>query len=441
MRISAKLALVLSVTIAASVGAASLVFVQLQRAALKRAEAEKERMLLSSARKVAGESLLSNDPLMLVSYLTALRRDRPEVTSCRFLLDGQWQEVKGPASSEPGTPRVIGASLPDGRSTKIELGLSQGLLAQAERRQFGAMVKDVAKAAAGAILIGLLLSIPLSRTLTRRIVRIEEALEEIGEGRFVEVPAEPGKDEISRLSRSVAGMSKKLGELDEMKRMLVASVSHELRSPAAAIAAHVKELLAEKPGDAVALRLNSIRRQAERLEHFVSNMLEMARIERGRLEYSPREGDLGPVVEDSASFFSAKAREAGIELTSKIAPGLPALPFDPDLIAQVLANLLSNAVKFTPKGGTIVAALRRDKDHLVCSVVDSGVGLSAEALGRIFSPFERVPNMLKATGTGLGLAISKAIVETHGGHMGAESEPGKGSRFYFELPLKPASRV
>lgn len=442
MKISAKLALVLSAAVAVSVGASGLAFVQLQRGALRRAESEKERLLLDGVQKVAGESLLAKDPLMLVSYLTYLRRDRPEVSRCRFLLDGQWQDIAGAqSSSDASQTHLVKASLPDGRESQVEVAISSDLLVASERRQFEAMLRDVAKAGGAAALLGLLLSIPLSRTLTRRIVRIETALEEIGKGGFTKVEEDPGSDEISRLSRGVNEMSSQLGELDEMKKLLVASVSHELRSPLSAIEANVRELLGQMSAGPAASRLESIRRHAARLEHFVSSMLEMARIERGKLDYSPRLGELGPVVEDAAAFFAPRARDAGLEITAKVAPGLPAFSFDADLIGQVLANLLSNAIKFTEKGGKLSIDVRQGAAQIVvCSVTDTGVGIPAEALNRIFTPFERVPNMLRATGTGLGLAISKAIVERHGGRMGAESAPGTGSRFYFELPLAPSPK-
>lgn len=439
MRIQAKLALILSLTVAASVAAAGAAFVSLQRRALRRAESEKEALLFDGVRKVAGESLLAKDPLMLISYLTALRRDRPEVRACRVLLDGEWQAVGAPAASgDESQTRVIEASWPGppARATKVEVALSKSLLVERERRDFDAMLRDVLRVGAAAALAGLLLSFPLSATLTRRLVRIEGALDEIGRGRFSTVDEGAGADEIARLARNVNVMSARLRELEEMKKLLVASVSHELRSPLGAIDSKVREML-DKPLEAAAARahLQSIRVYAARLEHFVSSMLELSKIERGKLEYAPRPAELGPVVEDAAAFFAQKAGDAGLTLTADVAPGLPSFEFDPDLVAQVLANLISNALKFTPKGGRVTVEARREGERALVRVADTGVGIPEEARARIFTPFERVANPLRATGTGLGLSISKAIIERHGGRIGVESEPGRGSTFFFELPL------
>ncbi len=449
MTIQAKLASVLSVTVALSVAACCLAFVEIQRDALRRSETEKENLLLESVGKVAQESLVASDPLMLISYLTFLRRERHEIVGCRVLIDGDWQDILAPRPSDPVSPsdgrgpRLVEAELP-GAKRAVELSLSSSLLARRERLEFEAMLRRVAAVGVSAVLLGALLSVPLSRTMTRRLVAVERALGEIGAENYAQAVEVTGNDEIARLSRGVNEMARKLGELEEMKKLLVASVSHELRSPLGAIESQVRQMLSENGhlGEAARAHLDSIRKHASRLEHFVSSMLEVAKIERGRLEYFPRVSHIGPVVEDAALFFSQRARDASLRLEADVEPGLPASKFDPDLIGQALANLLSNAIKFTPAGGLIRLRAGRAGDRIILSVEDTGVGIPAEAMGRIFAPFERVANPLHATGTGLGLAITKAIVERHRGRIRVQSTPGKGSAFSIELPIsetKPAA--
>ena len=441
MNIRVKLALVFSVTIALSVGAACLAFVQLQKNALRRSEHEKERLLLDSIRKVAAESLLARDPLLVISYLSFLRRERPEVVGCRVLLDGEWQEVAGAGRRDEETARhIIEASLPGTtpRQAAVEIHISSRLLAQRERAQFAAMLRNIARLAAAALCLGIVFSALLSHTMTRRIVNIESALDAIGRGNLAQVVEAAGSDEITRLARGVNEMSQRLSELDEMKKLLVASVSHELRSPLGAIESQLRDVLCA-PGNLspqVQVCLQSIRKHASRLEHFVSSMLELAKIERGKLDFQPRLAQIGPILEDTVQFFSSRAKDSSLQLNVHLEP-LPSFEFDPDLIAQVLANLVSNAIKFTEAGGRVTVSARRSGGEVVCCVEDTGIGIPADALRRIFAPFERVANPLRTTGTGLGLAISKAIVERHRGRITVKSQTGKGSLFYFELPLAP----
>ena len=439
MKIQFKLALILGATIAAVVGASCLAFVELQRDSLRRSEVEKERLLLESVERVARESLLAGDPLMLLEHVRFLRRDKPEASHARVLLDGEWQEVGGPASAEGGETvrRLIEVSLPKG-AVSVELDLSKRLLAERERLEFALMLRNVGRAGAGLAVLGLLLSIPLSWTLTRRIVLMKKALGDVAEGRFGETVEASGSDELAELGRGVNEMSRRLGELDEMKKLFIASVSHELRSPLEAIDSHARGMSAQLQGldDATRARLESIHKNASRLGHFVSSLLEMSKIERGRLDYAPKPSEMEPLVRDLVLFLAPRAAEASLSLSAEVEPGLPAFGFDPDLITQVLTNLVSNAIKFTPAGGKILVSVKRDgPDKLVCAVEDTGVGIPAAALGQIFAPFMRIPNSMHANGTGLGLSISKKIVETHGGRIAVESSAGRGSRFYFELPF------
>lgn len=448
MSIRIKLALVLMTGIAAATLAAAAVFVQMQRNTLRAAEEEKTQRILEDVARIGREAQLARDPLMFLDYLSSLVRTRPEVGRCRVYLSGRWDDVKGSREAEADMrPQTVGIASPDGdpgREMRAEVWFSTDVLALRERRAFESMLSDLSRAVGVVMLAAFLMCLVLGWTLSRRIVRVEAALAEIGQGRLGTKVRVSGNDEIARLSRGLNAMSDRLQDLEKMKKTFVASVTHELRSPLGAIESYVKGLLAEParwPEDD-RRNLERIRSNAARLGHFVTNLLEMSKIERGRLDFFPRPADLGKLAEDTVLFFSAKAQEARVQLDVELEKDLPSLRMDPDLIAQVVTNLVTNAIKFTRPGGRVRVAVRRVSKNghgaLECAVEDTGVGIPQEALGRIFAPFERVRNPLHATGAGLGLAISKSILEMHAGTIGVASEPGKGSRFHFILPLNSA---
>lgn len=449
MSIRVKLAMVLSAGMALAVLASAGAFVQFQRGALRMAAEESDRLLLESVARMAGESQLARDPLMLLDYLAFLRKDRAEVHHCRVHLGGRWEEVGGKAPPPPAGGTIRRTVEVPGRegsaAISVEVLFDRSVLALREQQARQALFNNVAHAGGLAVVLGVLIAVPLSRTMTRRIVVIERALEEIGKGRLGQVADSGGADELARLARGVNQMSAKLKELEQLKKTFVASVTHELRSPLGAIESQVKDLLARSSAltEEDRATLARVQKNAIRLEHFVTSLLEMSKIERGKLEMHLRAAEIGPLVRDTAAFFAPRAREAGLSVSAHVEPDLPSMKLDPDLIAQVLTNLVSNAIKFTRPGGavrlTARPADRGGRAGVECAVEDTGVGIPAEALDRIFAPFERVRNPLRATGAGLGLAISKAIVEMHGGSMAVSSSPGRGSRFSFFLPRAPVA--
>ncbi|MBI5245830.1 MAG: HAMP domain-containing histidine kinase [Elusimicrobia bacterium] len=438
MSIRVKLAVLLSLAIAAAAGCTAAVAVALQNRALRAAEEEKVRLLVASVRTMAEESALARDPLMLLDYLSFVRRDRAEVAGARVRYDGRWQESEpAPANAREERDESVSVPAADGRpEIVVLLRLSRRVLDARLRAATDLLARDVARACVMLVLTGLLVSLPLSWTFTSRLIQIERALASVGDGRLDAAVPERGSDELARLGRGLNAMIGRLRELDDMKRTFVSSITHELRSPLFAIDSYVKMLLRDSKalGDEERKQLARISENAARLAHFVTSLLDMARIERGKLEYRPKTTDLGRLVEDAALFFQSSAADGGKTMAVAVEPGLPAVLADPDLLTQVVTNLVSNALKFTPKGGRVEVSLRRDGAELVCAVTDTGVGIAREALPRLFQPFERVGNS-KVGGTGLGLSIAKAMVEMHRGRMSAASEPGKGSRFSFTIPL------
>ncbi|MFI5363343.1 MAG: ATP-binding protein [Elusimicrobiota bacterium] len=436
LKLAAAFALAGSVAIAAAAG----VFVTLQRRSLQASEEEKVKLLLGNVRAMAQESQLANDPLMLIDYLAYLGRDRDEVARARARFDGRWVGPEPAPLAQGERLRVETVQEAGGKGRPailVEVSFSRKILDERLAVAQRAMVDDLSQAAALVVLGEILLSFGLGWSLTSRLVKIERAMKDVGEGRLDRTVSASGSDEIARLARGLNAMAGRLKEVDEMKRTFVASVTHELRSPLFAIESYVKTLLRESKviGEDERRQLMRIEANASRLAHFVTSLLDLAKIERGKLEFRPRAADFARVVEDSVEFHRSRAEECHLTLTFSADENLPALRLDSDLITQVVTNLVSNAIKFTAPGGSISVSARRRKDAVECVVSDTGAGIPAATLARLFRPFERGADPLRAGGTGLGLSIVKAIVERHGGLVTAESEPGRGSRFGFCLPL------
>jgi len=234
-------------------------------------------------------------------------------------------------------------------------------------------------------------------------------------------------------------------EIDQMKSDFVSVVSHELRTPLAAMKGATDNLL-----DGLAGELNSVekeclvitKRNIDRLNRLICDLLDISRIEAGKIQLNKEPVDLASLLKEIARIFQELAKENNLELITSLASGLPKVNADPDKIAQVLTNLVGNAVKFTPGGGQISISASDGGDFIQVDVMDTGLGIPRQDLERVFDKFYQVTlpgSQKKAAGTGLGLPISKGIIEKHGGKIWVESELGKGSKFSFRLPVSSAN--
>lgn len=437
MSIRLKLALLLAATAAAGALASSRVFFTAQRRALHAAEKEKNGLLVESVRVMAGEAQLAHDPLMLIDYLNFLKHDRPEVLGARMRYSGTW---RGAFDAPPGPDaEQITIEVPatdDVGPVAVELRLSRAVLRARSSAAEAALALALARSAAFVAGLLALLAIPLAWTLTARIVELRRAADEIGRGRLDRRVDESGRDELGGLAFGMNAMAARLGEVDEMKKRFVSSVTHELRAPLFAIESYARIMLKESalsPEDKE--RVVRVEENAGRLARFVTTLLDAARIERGKLDYTPREVELEDIVRDVTAFHGERAKEQGRSLVVEVGPGPHRARADSDMLVMALTNLVSNGLKFAPPGGKVVVALRRAREGHEVSVTDDGPGIPAAEQGRLFRPFERLSAGKKVQGTGLGLSTVKTIVETHGGKVGVTSSPGQGSRFHFLLPF------
>jgi len=441
MSIRLKLAALLSSTIAVTALAAAAMFFAFEGESMREADEEAVRILMQSVRTMASEAGLANDPLMLLDYLAFLSRNHPEILSARVSSSGSWQWAEGARPAESGDAMRAELVSAPGAAGSGPISVLVHFSTKARERKIAAarasLAGDVGAVAAIVLLVGALLSIPLGWTLTRRLIVIERALADVGEGRLDRRIPDRGSDEVARLAKGVNAMTRRLSELEDMKRTFIASVTHELRSPLFSIDSYVRMLLAEAEGLRPEDRrqLERIQQNAARLAHFVTSLLNTAKIERGSMDFHPRLCDLSLIVEDAALFQRARAEAEGKTLVVEIESGLPRLYLDPDLMTHVVTNLVSNAVKFTRSGGRVTVGLARRPEGLECFVADTGVGIAPKALAALFKPFGQVKNSMSALGTGLGLSIVKSLVELNGGTVGVESVPERGSRFFFRLPI------
>jgi NtrC-family two-component system sensor histidine kinase KinB len=226
-------------------------------------------------------------------------------------------------------------------------------------------------------------------------------------------------------------------QLDRLKSDFVSTASHELRGPLTSVAMSVS-LLRESAGPRLDPKEQNLVAAAEedlaRLRALVNDLLDLSRIESGRVELSFVPMSPTAIIERIVEIFEPQAREAGIEMRSTFPAELPEVRVDATKITWVLSNLVSNALRYTRDGGFIAIAAAPAGRHVHVSVEDSGVGIPPEVQGRVFDKFVRVGPDKAEGGTGLGLAICKEIVRAHGGTIWVESEPGKGSTFTFTIP-------
>jgi signal transduction histidine kinase/putative methionine-R-sulfoxide reductase with GAF domain len=244
----------------------------------------------------------------------------------------------------------------------------------------------------------------------------------------------------ARLFREIADKSAQLEAASRHKSEFLANMSHELRTPLNAIIGF-SEILAEKMfGDINEKQteyLQDILESGRHLLSLINDILDLSKIEAGRMELELSEFDLPKAIENALILVRERASRRGIRLGSTIDPRLGTIGADERKVKQVLLNLLSNALKFTPEGGRIDVGARLGGEMTEVSVRDTGIGIAPEDRAAVFEEFRQVGTAdKKAEGTGLGLALSRKFIELHGGRIWVESQLGAGSTFSFTLPVR-----
>ena len=234
-------------------------------------------------------------------------------------------------------------------------------------------------------------------------------------------------------------------EAERAKTEFVSTVSHELRTPMTSIKGYADLLMMGAVGEMTADQRNFlaiIRNNADRLTDLVNDLLNISRIESGRVELALKAIRIEKTIGQVITTLEPRAKDKGLVLRQDVPPDLPNVLADPARVVQILTNLVANACQYTPTGGEVVVSARAHGDEVHISVHDTGIGVSPADQEKIFDRFFRAddPLVQEVSGTGLGLPIVKSLTEMHGGRIWVESEPGEGSTFTFTLPVAKIKR-
>ncbi|MDE2293486.1 MAG: HAMP domain-containing histidine kinase [Elusimicrobia bacterium] len=457
MTIRAKLTLSVTALFTAALVTLGVVFVRLERLQLESQSREDARIIVNTVDRAAKDALLQRDELLLLSYDKFLEQQFDALTYVTVTwtdVDHQHvYRIPPNADAVPGTVaervQVIKDPTTPGRQVRLGIGIDDGVFQASVDKRIGRISRDLARLFGIAVIIAAVFSDWFARKLTRPLAALSEVAGEIGRGKLGVRLEWKSDDEVGALVAGFNRMSQRLEELDAMKRDFVSAVTHELRSPLGAIESFLNLMAAKmvggRPTDPVQFQayFDRIKANVRRLSGFINDLLDVAKIERGKMECSLRPMRLQDVAGEVVQFFEAKAKEQGVTLSSRLPADLSAVEGDPERLRQVLVNLVSNALKFTPQGGSVWIQGEQyreaEKRFLEVAVVDTGRGMDEEDQKKLFQKFAQGKNadtrVTGARGTGLGLYIVRSIVEAHGGKVGVRSQVGRGTQFQFSVRM------
>ena len=333
----------------------------------------------------------------------------------------------------------------------VRIGFSQTYHRGQVNEMLIRLAKKIFEAAVIAFIFGIIIANVLAFYLNNPIRNLAIAAENIGNGDLNAQVEINRRDELGSLGHSFNKMAKKLKDLDAMKDSFVSSVSHELRSPLAAIDGYVEFLLDSMNKNLTKEKqiksLKIIKDAVIRLTSFINNILDLTKIKAGHFELRKVPIDMHQLVSEIVSLFDSLVQRQKKKIKIEMSENLPKVNADPEKIKQVVTNLIGNALKFTTEGDEITISARVTEQHrgirqaaqryFEVWVHDSGIGIPQEDLHNVFERFYQVQESetKKPKGTGLGLAIVAEIIKMHDGKVWVESVLGRGSTFKFSLPL------
>jgi signal transduction histidine kinase len=307
-----------------------------------------------------------------------------------------------------------------------------------------AMNDALVYAGLAAFAAGGIASLLLSRRLMAPVKSMMQASQRIAEGDYSKrVPTSStssatNQDELDQLAHSFNRMAEKLEQVETMRRQLIADVSHELRTPLTAIKGSMEALI-DGVLPAERSTYESVYREADRLQRLVEDLQELSPVESGGIQLTLKPINISLLINTALKRMQPAFDEKKIKLVSELEEKNPRVMVDEDRILQVIINLLSNSLQFTPKKGVVKVSAEKNKNDLIISIKDSGIGIKPHDLEHIFERFYRADksrSRQEGGGSGIGLTIAQSLIHAHGGRIWVESEgEGKGSVFHFSLPL------
>lgn len=290
------------------------------------------------------------------------------------------------------------------------------------------------------VVLGALVGWFMARRAMAGVEEVTQTAMDISKGAFKHrVSVKDRGDEINRLATTFNVMLDRIDELVRGMREMTDSIAHDLRSPITRIRGIAEmTLITGKSMDEYKDMATNTVEECDHLLEMVNTMLDISEVEAGASKRTLDKSDMSGIVRDVCGLFQPAAEDKGLTLISRISDN-SFVQGDKQMLQRMMANLLDNALKYTPSGGTVTTCVNANKECVVISVIDTGIGISGDDLPHVFERFYRCDQSRAQAGIGLGLSLAMAIAKAHGGNITAKSYPGKGSEFTIILPQMPLS--
>jgi signal transduction histidine kinase len=394
--------------------------------------------------------------VLAASVRDGVKRGKVDLAPVRRFFDENAKlPILGDDPSDPERQRVFSVApvpLPASAPGYLYLvlrGFSGDTLVERIKQSY--VLRETLLLVGSGLVIALLASTLIITLMTRPLRQLTVVMDKFRRSGFAGHPEtlRPHSDEVGTLTQAFNGMADRmldqmraLQETDAMRREFVANISHDLRTPLATLQGYLETLhlkQADLSPEEQRAYLETALRQTEQLSRLVGRLFDLARLDSGQTVVNPEPFALGDLIQDVAQEFELAAQSKGIELKTTIRPDLPLAFADIALMERVLRNLIENALRYTGAGGAVTLSAARHADHATVEVADTGIGIPADALTRIFDRFYRVEKSrgLAEGSAGLGLAITKRILKLHDSAISVTSAPGR-TVFRFDIAYAKA---